>query len=415
MKKMIGKFLISFLPASTLLVAVLIFVLNGIGFKPVKADSDATAVTVGTVDYDNLTIKVYKNGNSILYFSSDGRKTWNEVEGDSDSDGNGAYILMDISWVSSKADTTVYFKGNKVTTALDMEFPKMNSSFKVTFDKVNIDFEFSGYEEATSFMWRKSTDYNWMTVPFDKSSQEYKNFLKKINDLRFKGCKVVFLCNQVPGTDAEHPGQRPSKEVTVSIPKMANAPSIKVNVKKMTLNTKVSMEYYDTAGNKWVSCSKNMTIADIAPKALYSASKEGTSVNIKIRTAATEKKPYSKTAIVTIPGQTMAPEFGAAGHVKTEFSDGVLLLTFTKASSTAPIDYCIVKNGETFDVTKAKWKTIKSAKQIKVKKKSVPDGSTIYIRFSGINKNDSKNISLKLPSYYASYSITWPAETTTTK
>ena len=412
MKISLKKILASFLAVTAFM--IMLFLTAGANCLPVKAEETASQVTVGSIDYDSLTIKVYKKGNTIVYFSSDSRKTWDEVEGDSNSDGNGAYILMDISWVSSKSDTTIYFKGNKETTALEVEFPKTETGFKVTFDKINIDFQFENYGDANGFLWRKSTDYNWVSVPFDQSSEAYKSFLSQINDLRFKGCKIVFVCDQVLGTDAEHPGQRPSKEVKISIPKMANAPSIKINIKKMTLGTKENMEYFDVSKNAWVSCEKNMAIEDIAPLAMYSGSKEGSTVQIKIRNAASEKKAFSKTCIVTIPGQTKAPEFGSNGSVKTEYSEGKLLLTFEKASTTSPIEYCVVKNGDTFDVSKAKWKTVKSAKEVKVEKKKYPDGSKVYIRYAGVKENASKNISLKLPSYYASYTITWPAETAKT-
>ena len=378
---------------------------------PVSA-ADPSSVTIGDIDYDNLTMKVYKNGNSIVYFSSDQRKNWNEVEGETENDDvKGAYIIMDISWINSNSEVTVFFKGDKETTALEVKFSKVQSTFKVKFDKAAIDFEFEGSGDATSFMWRKSSDYNWTTVPFDKKSAGYKDFLTTVNSLRFKGCKLVFICGQVVGTDSAHMGQRPSKEVTVSIPKIANAPSVTVNVKKMILNTKTTQEYYDEAKKKWVPCTKNMTIAELAPASLYASSKEGTATTVKIRIAATDKKSYSKTTVIVIPGQTKAPDISSGGHMSAEFVDGKLNLSFLKASNAEPLEYCIVKNGDKFDPSTAKWKTVKKAKVQKINKNACPDGSTIYLRFAGVSANASKNISLKLASYYSSYAVKWPAET----
>ena len=395
----------------TVLVAAFIWqIVLDPGYSTAKASE--SAVTVSDIDYDELTMKVHKNGNTIVYFSSDGRKTWTEVEGETVSDANGGYIIMDISWVSPSSNVTVYFKGNKVATALEVVFPKANSSFKVTFDKVNIDFEFDGNDDYTSFMWRKESDYNWMTVPFDTSSAGYKNFLKKINDLRYKGCKVVFICDQVIGPDAEHMGHRATKEVKISIPKLANAPSLKVNVKNLTINTKANMEYYNESTKQWVACTKNMEVAEIAPSVMYSSSKVGDTVKIKFRFAATEKKACSKTTVLTIPGQGKAPDFGDAGHVKVSLNEDKLMLTFTKASATTQIEYCVVKAGETFDPSKAKWSRVKKAnKQVKLTSKKVPDKSTVYIRFAGVSANEKKNIELSIPSYYAPYIINWPKTT----
>ena len=412
MRERMKKFFRFFMAA--LAAAVIFGAVSSAGYSPVEASE--SAVTIGDIDYDELTMKVYKNGNTIVYFSSDARKTWNEVEGESSSDVNGSYIIMDISWVNAGSDTKVYFKGNKVATAIEVVFPKVNSGFKVTFDKANIDFDFEGYDSRTSFMWRKEADYNWMTVPFDKETKEYKDFLKTINDLRYKGCKLVFVCDQVIGTGIDHMGQRPTKEIKISIPKIANAPSLKVNVKNLTINTKTTLEYYDESSKKWVACTKNMSVATLAPAAMYSSSKEGDTVKLKFRIAATEKKPYSKTAVITIPGQGKAPDFGSAGHVKAEFSDGKLVLTFLKASSTTQMEYCVVKSGETFDPEKVKWSRVKKAnKQVKISQKKAPDGSTVYIRFAGVTENTAKNISLKLPSYYSQYVINWPKTTETDK
>ena len=398
-----------FLTGIAFFTALLVFGFMTKGSIPICA-ADPSTVTIGDIDYDNLTMKVYKNGNSIVYFSADQRKTWNEVEGETENDDvKGAYIIMDISWVNSKSEVTVFFKGDKETTALEAKFPKVQSTFKVKFDKAAIDFEFEGGEDSTSFMWRKSSDFNWTTVPFDKKSAGYKDFLTTVNSLRFKGCKLVFVCVQVVGTDASHMGQRPSKEVSVSIPKIANAPNVTVNVKKMILNTKTTQEYYDASKQKWVPCTKNMTIAELAPSALYASSKEGTAATVKIRIAATDKRSYSKTTVVVIPGQTKAPDISSGGHMSAAFVDGKLNLTFAKASNAEPLEYCIVKSGDTFDPSTAKWKTIKKAgKVVKINDKTCPDGSTIYLRFAGVNANASKNISLKLASYYSSYTVTWP-------
>ncbi|MBR4144781.1 MAG: hypothetical protein IKU06_04875, partial [Lachnospiraceae bacterium] len=229
------------------------------GSKAVSA-ADATPVSIGKIDYDDLTLQVYKNNNAIVYFSTNGRKNWQEIGGEIKTDSNGEYIEMDISWVDPKSDVKLYFKGNKDETATDVTIPKMLSGFSVKFDKVAVDFEFDGYGSCEKFMWRKASDYNWTEVPFDKKSSDYKAFLKTIESLRFKGCKLIFCCVQKTGTGVKDPGERLSNEVKVTIPKQAEAPLIQFDLKKRMVNTKDSWEYYDSKQNKWISCTKNMDL-----------------------------------------------------------------------------------------------------------------------------------------------------------
>lgn len=380
------------------------------GTSGISAAETATTVSIGTIDYEKLIMKVYKNGNGVVFYSTDNKSTWNEVEGPVYTDaGSKTYIEADISWVSASSEVTVYFKGNKNTNVISVTFPKMSTSFKVKYDKASGEFTFSGNDSATEFLWRKSTDYNWYRVSFTESDTTYKNFIETVDSLRFKGCKIVFRLGQQLGTDENDPGERPSREITIAIPKMASAPNVKVNVKKLIVNTKDTMEYYDETSKTWVSCEKNMKVSELAPSVMLD--KGGKNTVIKIRVAATSKKGYSQTALLSIDGQTAAPVLGTDIRYEIQ-ADRKLAITFVKASALIPIDYCIVKTGaESFDAATAKWKTVKNAnKKITFSEKSVPDGSTVFFRFTGINANATKGISLKLPSAYASFTITRPAK-----
>lgn len=372
------------------------------------ADGTATAITVKDIDYQKLTMKVYKNGNSIVFYSTDGKKTWNEVEGAVSSNSSGTYIEMDISWASPSSNVKIYFKGNRESTVINLTLPKQNA-FKVKYDKAESDFIFTGNDDAAGFWWRKETDYNWHYVSFDTSDQSYIDFLNTVETLKFKGCKLIFRTGQVIGTDADNCGERPSREEKITIPKMAAAPSIKVNVKKMTINTKTTMEYYDEAKKEWVSCEKNMSVSEMAPSCF--AKKNPKPAKLLIRVAASSSKPCSQIAIVLLPVQREAPAVtapsGKGAAVYEVKSDNNVYLTFNGASKDCPIDYCVVKEGADFDPSTAKWKTVKNAsKPVKITKKTCPSGSKIYFRYSGIAANASKNIELKFPSAETGVTIT---------
>lgn len=391
MKKNLGKLM------TAVFTAIFAIILGG--SLPAMAE-DSAAVTIGETDYELLTMKIDRKENTILYYSTDAKKTWNEVEGIVD----GNIVTMDISWASATANTYVYFKGNKNSNVVKVELPKQLSTFKVKFDKVNSNFDMTGYEDQTVFYWRKSTDYNWQTVPLDVESDDYKRFLKQVSTLRIKGAKLFFKLGQEKGTGINDMGSRPSKEIAVTISKLNTAPSVKVNITKLTLNTKTTMEYCDNAaGNDWTECQKNMLLEDIAPAVFFDGGAK--TVSLKFRTAATSTKAASLETLLTIKGQEKAPTIGDnSADVLTYYEKDKLVLSFKKASKDTPFEYCIIKPDKDFDLSRG-WKSVTKAKDIKLSTKTAPSGSEIYVRYKGMNANTSKKIEMKLPSDYALYVV----------
>ncbi|MFU0827718.1 MAG: hypothetical protein ACFWTJ_09330 [Lachnoclostridium sp.] len=100
---------------------VMIFSLLLLMLLPERKVSAATAVEIGTINYETLTIQVYDNGNSTVYYSLDA-DTWYEVEGEYIS-ASKSYYLMDISWVSTSSDVALYFKGNSTNTVKSVVLP----------------------------------------------------------------------------------------------------------------------------------------------------------------------------------------------------------------------------------------------------------------------------------------------------
>ncbi len=377
-------------------------------------EAEARAVTVDYIDYDLLNMRIHKNGNSVVSYAINAKSGWKEVEARTLDAGDGdTYYLFDISAIPSSAATTLYFKGDKNTTILTVKLPKQNTSLKVKYDKAANEFTFSGADEATTFMWRKQTDYNWQTVYLpnaqdlgEEGVSSYESFRKKIESFMVKGAKIRIRTAQTnpASNNGNDPGQRPSKEVVVAIPKRTNAPTVKLNVKKMTLNTKTTMEYYD--GTAWVDCEKNMSLADIAPQVFYKEDGSMKSATIKFRVAATDKKPCSKTFVLNLPAQGKGPTVGSSGNVKISTSDGKLILEFADASKESPIEYCLVKDGADIDkAEKVSWKTVKAAKTIKLSDRQASKGAKIYFRFAGINANANKGIEYKLPSAATAYTV----------
>lgn len=381
-----------------LLLLMLLIALPG---RSVSAES-TSPITTGAIDYEELTLQIYNNNNTIVYYSVD-ESNWIEVEGGYHS-GTKSYT-MDISWINAAADVTLYLKGNLNSSTKTVTLPMQDTSFKVTYDKAEEEFTFENAEEYDTFEWRKTTDYNWNSVSLDEASASYKEFLNTMESLKMKGAKIILRLPQITGT-ANNFGSRPSKEVTLTIPARAEAPKVSVNSSKLTINTTESMEYYNTAAGMWIDCSKSMSLEDIAPKTLYKNGAQ--TVTLMIRTAASSRASYSKTAYVTIKGQAKAPEIGGNDKdVTYYFSNSKLVMAFNQASSTNVYEYTIIKPGTEYDPAMAKWSSVTSTKLMTISNGLAPKGSTVYVRKKGTDANSSKGTELILSSATNSFTVNY--------
>ena len=424
MKQSINKKWLFLVPV--LLLAVVI----GIGSYIRYADAGASTVTLNKIDYDNMEITLNANNNAIIYYSTN-RSKWYEADGafaiDNASDGSSqlaSTITYDISWISATGSTKLYFRGNVDTTTLSVVIPAYNKSFKAKFDKANGDFDFDNTGDVDIIRWRKSTDYTWGYVWADRSKatstiqsseNDYKKYglavtvqslddfeKKVIPNLRVKGTKLIFQTVPVIGKDGDQ-GIRPSKEVSVKIPAKPAAPNIKVNIKKLTINTTTKHQWVATTGaianvseEEWQACTKTMDLATIASKAV-----EGTeSQTLYFRTAATTSNCASKITAITVPKREAAPTSAIVISVTAPTSakaKAKASVMFTNVPSEG-YEYTIIKNGSPLVEKTAAWKTIKTAKTLKFTEKNLPAGSKIYVRVKGVNPNVNKGIALKLPS-----------------
>lgn len=382
-----------------MILALAALILAGTGRVCAKA-AEAKPVGVAHIDYELLTLTLDCGGNSIIYLSSDNKK-WEELD---------VFISnekadVDISWVSQNSEQTLYFKGNVDDTVEEVTLPAKDTKGKIKYNKADDDFEFENFDEADSFQWRKSSNYNWTTVSLDTSGESYKAFAKKVESFRTQGAKLVFRSAPVDGTSASEPGMRPGKEITVSIPKRDAAPSLTVNIRKTVANTKDTMEYYDEKTGVWKECDTNMSVFDFAPETAYA--KGGKDASVKIRVAANEKKSYSKTAVLLIKGQGAAPVIGdATSEMSHYIANKKLVLQFPKASKENVYEYYIDQKGN-FDPETASWKQVKNGKNISISQSKAPEGTVIYIRKAGTPGSSKKGTVTTLASAYASFKVSF--------
>ena len=375
-----------------------------------KAHADEAAagpVDIGVTDYEALTMKIIRNGNTRIYASIGNKNSFAEVEGEPDGD----KLVMDISFANPSTDVSIWLKGDKDTKVIKVVIPKQSSSLKAKYDKATGTVILSGYDDQTTFRWHKNTDNNYKTVAIDPGDPSNKAFVNEIEALKIKGAKICIGLAGRNGTGIDDMGKRPGKEVVVGITKKNSAPNIKLNYSKLTFNTKETMEYKIVgSGEGWKSCTKNMSLKDVAPATL--AENGSHVVSVKFRVAETSSKPASLESFVTIKGQRKAPTIGKSGtnvvvskETGTDKKAGKTLVTFVTASKDNPFEYKIVKPDETPDYTKG-WKLVKKTGDVKkFSERQLPAGSKILVRYKSVNDNVNKGIVGQMASAYSSYTV----------
>lgn len=376
----------------------------------------AEAVVITEINYDTSTITIQPNAKDTeVYFSEGTKKTWEQIPGEIV---NGK-ISMDMSWASSSKNVVLKFKGDSSTDEVSLTLPKYDTKFKATFRKIDgtILFTNAGSREV---QWRKKESATWNKVGqvnagdgvTESTVQNNLARLKKdLETLYTNGCSIVFRLAPVKGTAADA-GQRPSREVSVSIPKKSAAPSITVDGSKLGIAVKSGMEYREVGTSTWTECKKTETLLlkDIAPDAMYSSSTVSQDeVKLQFRTKATSSKQISMITTVTVPKQEGNLDFDKEGIQADYTSTSSFTIQVKAASTTTPYEYTIIKKDEQFDYLKASWTSITNATEVTVKKDKAPEGSTVYIRKKSLNKSGDEKFALASKEAALLSNISYPS------
>lgn len=378
------------------------------------------SVSIESVDYELNKLNLIVD--DVAFYSTN-KKTWYGI-----GDAVDGKCEFNISWAADTKNYTIYLKGIDAESEdeyTSITLPKKQTDLKVRFDKTSsADAPMLTVENAPAAVknadgsenavleWRKKGTYTWN----DLKTEAGQCSLPDLEYLRVKGGKIIVRAKAVNGA-AENAGTRYSKEVTVSIPKRANAPAVKINVSKMRVNTTTALEYLD--GDKWVACTRNMSIWEIpAVKNTVQANgaAAGSDVTVKFRKAAKRNAGYSKTQELVFQGQKIAPTVNATAGNEVEYSEEVKVvkkkevtrryLNFNQASKTIRYQYAVVPAGTTFQESTAKWKTVSKVKKVTLGSQAVP-GATIYVRILGTNAKAS--VPAQLSSACAAFSIPQPS------
>ena len=351
----------------------------------------AGSITVTSINYIDSTITLKANAaDTELYFSDYRKKVWDKVPGVLGSDKT---IVMDISWIAATRDYVITFKGNASTDVLSVTIPKQVSNLKVSYNKSKGTLSFYR-TQSRMLQWRKKQSTVWNSVDTNTISSE-------VGYLCENGAVIYFRLAPVNGFGVTNVGYRPSKEVSVTIPKKVSAPVVAIDGSAFNIPAKKNMSYRmlnsDGTATQWINIysNSNLLLHQIAGKAMYSAEGAARSeVTLQFRSNATSSRQVSKISTITVPIQKGPPDEDANGITLTYTSSKTLSLQVKAASSTVPFEYAVVKKYDTLDYQTAKWTSITSAAEVSLNNKTAPEGAHIYIRKALKKESDTESFAL---------------------
>lgn len=346
------------------------------GFLLPKTYASAAEIAVKEINYYNssMTLQV-SNRDTEVYYSDANKKNWEVLEGEWINDNT---IVMDISWVSPLKNQVITLKGNyeeKITTVV---IPKQATNFKASYNKLKGTMSFSNVG-ARTIQWRKKNSSTWKTVNQSTIATELSYFFTN-------GATVVFRLAPINGYDHTNVGMRASKEVTVTIPKKATAPSVKLDGSKFVISAAKGLVYRkvesDGSVGQWItkSSSSDLLLADVAKEAMYHSDGTMKEVTLQFRKNATSSSQVSNIATLVIPIQEGPPKEEKDGITLSYTSSSSLSIQVKSASATTPFEYTIVKKDQSLNYNSAKWSTIDNNNGIAITKSNAPEGSRIYLR-----------------------------------
>ncbi len=373
-----------------LALGVLVMMTSGFFIKKLTNAAEAT-ILIKEINYLNSTITLQaNNSDTTIYFSDSTKKTWEAIPGNIGSDHT---ITMDISWVSDTKNYVLNFKGDYSTSIVSVTIPKEVTNFRASYNKSKQIVTFSNVNNRT-IEWRKKNSSTWQTVNQDTHSSDLSFYYTN-------GLQIYYRLAPVNGTGSSNPGLRPSKEVSVSIPKKTTAPAITVNGSKFSIAVKKGMSYRkvndDGTTTDWtnITSTSSLLLSNITPEVLYSGNTASQKEAIlQFRTNASSTSQVSNIKTVTIPVQKPAPSEDTYGISLNYTSSTSLTLTVKAATDKIPFEYAIVAKDKELNYQTAVWKTISSSAAVSISKTTAPVGSHIYIRMKSVEASDTVEFSL---------------------
>ncbi len=239
-------------------------------------------------------------------------------------------------------------------------------------------------------------------------------------------------------------GRRASDEVKVKIAKKTTLPVTGIDGEKFTADIRYGQEYRVTVTNggtsttsDWIKVTDRL-VKRLPLKTMIGGSYDGLSdttafpeLKLEIRNFSTTRASSSKITETSLSAQRILTGSIIQGSAPTGVTsaDKNIYVTYNgtknlnvqipSASESNPYEYCVVKQGASFDLTKANWTSITKNTIVKILSTKALDDSTLYIRMKEVKykaaTDSSSAISYKLASTLKTFAVNYPSTPTAPK
>jgi hypothetical protein len=252
---------------------------------------------------------------------------------------------------------------------------------------------------------------------------------------------LIYSTDYPDGTD----GRRASSEVKLKIARKAVLPVTGIDGEEFTVDIKYGQEYRITATSggsivKSVDWTKvtDRTVKKLPLSAMLNYDYDGLTAAtsfpemlIEIRNYSTSKASSSKITATQLDAQRVLPGSiitGAAPAGVTSADKNIYItyngtknvnIQIPSASEDNPYEYCVVRQGNSFNLEKASWTSITKGTIVKVLASKAVDFSTLYIRQKEIKykaeKGSTSAVAFKLASTMQTFQVNYPFTPTAPK
>ncbi len=445
-----------------------------------KAYAAVSAVKVCAVSYVDESVLVFTNENTRIYYATEAdasKNNWDVVNVNTGEE----IAVIDISWMSANTENILKIKGDGDATQSRIIVKRIPQKLEVTIDYSSIDSldpddnigqlvnimasEGDGISPITfqDLEWRKGENGRWMDTQFltrellesYQAKGTYVYFRIKPVDAVVKAnvdisslvstyaytkpnLGITSVTSYPNGTE----GRRASNEVKLRIAKKTILPVSGVDGEDFTVSIKYGQEYRVSVNggtpSNWTQVTdrsaKDIPLATIVKDPSMDGlafGKEFKQMVIEIRQYATAKAPASKINSINLSAQRKITGNVVEGKVPSnaDASDKNIYITYNgstdlsvtipSASELTPYEYCVVKQGSTFDLERTSWTPISKSASVKILASKAPDFSTIYIRMKEIKYKAATStkpaVAFELASTYKTFSVGFPAVPTANK
>lgn len=239
-------------------------------------------------------------------------------------------------------------------------------------------------------------------------------------------------------------GRRASDEVKVKIAKKATLPVTGIDGEEFTAEIRYGQEYRVSVTNGGTTTTSGWTkvtdrlVKRLPLKTMIGGTYDGLTdltafpeLLLEIRNYSTTRASSSRIIQTSLSPQRILTGSIILGNAPTGVTaaDKNIYITYNgtknmnvqipSASDSNPYEYCVVKQGASFDLTKATWTSITKNTIVKILSTKALDYSTLYIRMKEVKykaaTDSSSAIAYKLASTLKTFAVNYPSIPTAPK